>query len=77
MAHFDGGNFWVAIRVDISYGNPTGSYVYNGAAANRALELLGKAVGYARQRSRNGSFCANFCEPCRCGTQDMNGLPKG
>ena len=26
-------------------GNPTGSYVYNGAAANRALELLGKELG--------------------------------
>ena len=23
------------------------------------------------------SFCANICEPCRCGTRDMNGLPRG
>jgi phage terminase small subunit len=26
-------------------GNPTGSYVYNGAVANRGLELLGKELG--------------------------------
>ena len=31
-------------------GNPTGSYVYNGAAANRALELLGKELGMFIER---------------------------
>ena len=31
-------------------GHPTGSYVYNGAAANRALELLGKELGMFIER---------------------------
>jgi len=31
-------------------GNPTGSYVYNGAAANRALELLSKELGMFIER---------------------------
>ena len=34
-------------------GNPTGSYVYNGAAANRALELLGKELGMFIERREN------------------------
>ena len=34
-------------------GNPTGSYVYNGAAANRALELLGKKLGMFIERREN------------------------
>jgi phage terminase small subunit len=31
-------------------GNPTGLYVYNGAVANRALELLGKELGMFIER---------------------------
>ena len=34
-------------------GNPTGSYVYNGAAANRALELLGKELGMFVEKREN------------------------
>jgi hypothetical protein len=34
-------------------GNPTGSYVYNGAAANRALELLGKELGMFIEKREN------------------------
>jgi hypothetical protein len=34
-------------------GNPTGSYVYNGAVANRALELLGKELGMFIERREN------------------------
>jgi hypothetical protein len=34
-------------------GNPTGSYVYNGAAAYRALELLGKELGMFIERREN------------------------
>ena len=34
-------------------GNPTGSYVDNGAAANRALELLGKELGMFIERREN------------------------
>jgi hypothetical protein len=34
-------------------GNPTGSYAYNGAAANRALELLGKELGMFIERREN------------------------
>jgi phage terminase small subunit len=34
-------------------GNPTGCYVYNGAAANRALELLGKEMGMFIERREN------------------------
>jgi hypothetical protein len=34
-------------------GNSTGSYVYNGATANRALELLGKELGMFIERREN------------------------
>src|SRR5271163_1677393 len=34
-------------------GNPTGSYVYNGATANRALELLGKELGMFIEKREN------------------------
>ena len=34
-------------------GNPTGSYVYNGAPASRALELLGKELGMFIERREN------------------------
>ena len=34
-------------------GNPTGSYVYNGAAANRALELLGQELRMFIERREN------------------------
>lgn len=34
-------------------GNPTGMYVYQGAVANRALELLGKQIGMFVDRLRH------------------------
>ena len=35
-------------------GNPTGEYRYEGAVANRALELLGKSLGIFIERSEQG-----------------------
>lgn len=37
-------------------GKPTGEYVYDGAVANRALELLGKEIGMFVERRANLNF---------------------
>jgi hypothetical protein len=40
-------------------GRPTGEYIYAGAIANRALELLGKEIGMfidRREQGRPGEF---------------------